>query len=268
MKKRMLSALLCLCMMLTMVPAAFAVEDETVDTPADSGQADTVPDDTSTETAGITTQEALVAAIANASAGDTVTLGGNIKVESTIRITDKSLTLNMSGHQIYNVTAVWNEENNSWSLISVGSGADLTITGAGTFQTLQNDCYTVDVVDGGSCTIENGTFVGNIHAVYVLQGSLIVNGGTFSVQQKYNNTYPDEHVLNCYDAHYKNGTASIIVNGGSFAGFNPRDCRAEGAGTNFCAPGRKVTESTDNNITLYTVEKLDDGQMVVNPRPV
>ena len=267
MKKRMLSALLCLCMMLTMVPAAFAVEDETVDTPADSGQADTVPDDTSTETAGITTQEALVAAIANASAGDTVTLGGNIKVESTIRITDKSLTLNMSGHQIYNNSTVWNEENNSWSLISVGSGADLTITGAGTFQTLQNDCYAVDVVDGGSCTIENGTFVGNIHAVYVLQGSLIVNGGTFSVQQKYNNTYPDEYVLNCYDANYKNGNASIIVNGGSFAGFNPRDCRAEGAGTNFCASGRKVTESTDNNITFYTVVKLDNGQMVVNPVP-
>ena len=114
MKKRMLSALLCLCMMLTMVPAAFAVENETADMPMESGQVDTVPDDTSSETAAIKTQEALEAAIANASAGDTVTLGGNIKVESTIRITDKSLTLNMSGHQIYNDTAVWNEEKNSW----------------------------------------------------------------------------------------------------------------------------------------------------------
>ena len=267
MKKRMLSALLCLCMMLTMVPAAFAVEDETVDTPADSGQADTVPDDTSTETAGITTQEALVAAIANASAGDTVTLDGDIKVESTIRITGKNVTLNMNEHKIYNESPVWDEQSGSWSLVSVGSDAELTITGAGTFQTLQNDCYTVDVVDGGSCTIENGTFVGNIHAVYVLQGSLIVNGGTFSVQQKYNNTYPDEYVLNCYDANYKNETASIIVNGGSFAGFNPRDCRAEGAGTNFCASGIKVTKSTGENITIYTVAKLDNGQMVVNPVP-
>ena len=267
MKKRMLSALLCLCMMLTMIPAAFAVEDETVDTPVDSGQADTVPDDTSSETAAITTQEALEAAIESAQTGGTITLDGDIKVESTIRITGKSLKLDMRGHQIYNDTAVWDEENNSWSLISVGSGADLTITGEGTFQTLQDDCYAVDVVDGGSCTIENGTFVGNIHAVYVLQGKLIVNGGTFSVQQKYNDTYPDEYVLNCYDANYKNGAASIIVNGGSFAGFNPRDCRAEGAGTNFCALGRKVTKSTDNDVTIYTVEKLNDGQMVVNPVP-
>ena len=267
MKKRMLSALLCLCMMLTMVPAAFAVEDETVDTPADSGQADTVPDDTSTETAGITTQDALKAAIKNAPVGGTVTLGGDIEVTSTIRITGKNVTLNMNEHKIYNESRVWDEQSGSWSLVSVGSDAELTITGAGTFQTLQNDCYTVDVVDGGSCTIENGTFVGNIHAVYVLQGSLIVNGGTFSVQQKYNDTYPDEYVLNCYDANYKNETASIIVNGGSFAGFNPRDCRAEGAGTNFCASGRKVTKSTENNITFYTVEKLDDGHMVVNPVP-
>lgn len=267
MKKRMLSALLCLCMMLTMVPAAFAVENETADMPMESGQVDTVPDDTSSETAAITTQEALEAAIKSAQTGGTVTLDGDIKVESTIRITGQNVTLNMNEHKIYNESTVWDEQSGSWSLVSVGRDAELTITGAGTFQTLENDCYTVDVVDGGSCTIENGTFVGNIHAVYVLQGSLIVNGGTFSVQQKYNNTYPDEYVLNCYDAHYKNGTASIIVNGGSFAGFNPRDCRAEGAGTNFCASGRKVTKSTENNITFYTVEKLDDGHMVVNPVP-
>ena len=267
MKKRMLSALLCLCMMLTMVPAAFAVENETADMPMESGQVDTVPDDTSSETAAITTQEALEAAIKSAQTGGTVTLDGDIKVESTIRITGQNVTLNMNKHKIYNESPVWDEQSGSWSLVSVGSDAELTITGAGTFETLENDCYTVDVVDGGSCTIENGTFVGNIHAVYVLQGSLIINGGTFSVQQKFNDTHPYEYVLNCYDANYKNETASIIVNGGSFAGFNPRDCRAEGAGTNFCASGIKVTESTGENITIFTVAKLDKGQMVVNPVP-
>lgn len=267
MKKRLLSALLALCMVLTMVPAAFAAEDETADTPVESGQVDTVPDDTSSDTTSITTQEALEAAIESAPVGGTITLDGDIKVASTIRITGKSLTLNMSGHKIYNESDVWNQETDSWSLVSVGSEADLTITGEGTFQTKNGDCYAVDVIDGGNCTIENGKFVGNVHAVYVLEGSLVVNGGTFSVQQKYNDTYPDEYVLNCYDAHYKNGTASIIVNGGSFAGFNPRDCRAEGAGTNFCASGIKVTESKGENITIYTVAKLENGQMVVNPVP-
>ena len=153
-----------------------------------------------------------------------------------------------------------------WSLISIRGSSNVTIIGGGTLQAKKDDSYAIDVFDEDSkCTIENGTFVGNVHAVYVLKGSLVVNGGTFSVQQKYNDTFPYEYVLNCYDAHYKDGTASIIVNGGSFAGFNPRDCRAEGAGTNFCASGIKVTESKDENITIYTVAKLENGQMVVNP---
>ena len=58
----------------------------------------------------------------------------------------------------------------------------------------------IDLYDTGSkCTIENGTFIGNIHAVYVFEGTLVVYGGTFSVQQKYSEEYPDEYVLNCYD---------------------------------------------------------------------
>lgn len=267
MKKRMLSALLCLCMMLTMIPAAFAVEDETVDTPADSGQADTVPDDTSTETAGITTQEALVDAIGRTSDGGTVTLGGNIEVKSTIRIIDKNITLNMNGHQIYNKSNVWNQETDSWSLVSVGSGAELTIEGNGTFQTLKDDCYAIDIVDGGRCIIKNGEFNGNISAVYVLEGDLVVNGGRFSIQQTdQNKEYA--FLLNCFDENYKNGKARITVNGGTFENFNPRACAAESTGntTNFCASGCIVEETTqDNNNKNYTVTKLNNGQMAVIP---
>ena len=267
MKKRLLSALLALCMVLTMVPAAFAVEDETVDTPADSGQADTVPDDTSTETAGITTQEALVDAIGRTSDGGTVTLGGNIEVKSTIRIIDKNITLNMNGHQIYNKSNVWNQETDSWSLVSVGSGAELTIEGNGTFQTLKDDCYAIDIVDGGRCIIKNGEFNGNISAVYVLEGDLVVNGGRFSIQQTdQNKEYA--FLLNCFDENYKNGKARITVNGGTFENFNPRACAAESTGntTNFCASGCIVEETTqDNNNKNYTVTKLNNGQMAVIP---
>ena len=214
---------------------------------------------------GYSTLEEAVAAVPE---GGTVTLNSDIKVTSTIRITDKSLTLNMNEHKIYNESAVWNEKNNSWSLVSVGNGADLTITGAGTFQAKQNDCYAIDIVDGGICTIENGTFDGNISAVYVLEGDLVINGGTFSIQQlDTNKQYA--FLLNCLDENYKNGTATITVNGGTFENFNPSACAAETADntTNFCASGRKVTESTESGITIYTVKKLDDGQMVVNPVP-
>lgn len=266
MKKRLLSALLALCMVLTMVPAAFAAEDETADTPVESGQVDTVPDDTSSDTTSITTQAALEAAIESAPVGDTITLDGDIEVASTIRITGKSLKLDMNGKQIYNDTAVWNEENNSWSLISVGSGADLTIEGNGSFQAKADDCYAIDIVDGGRCIIENGVFDGNISAVYVLEGDLVVNGGTFSIQQiDQNKQYA--FLLNCRDENYKNGKARITVNGGTFENFNPRACAAESTGntTNFCASGCIVEETTQDNNKNYTVKKLNNGQMAVIP---
>ena len=58
------------------------------------------------------------------------------------------------------------------------------------------------------------------------------------MQQKYPDAEKaDEFVLNCYDANRENGTAKIIVTGGTFIGFNPGDCKAEGNGTNFVAPG-------------------------------
>lgn len=58
------------------------------------------------------------------------------------------------------------------------------------------------------------------------------------MQQKYPDAEKaDEFVLNCYDANRENGTAKIIVSGGTFIGFNPGDCKAEGNGTNFVASG-------------------------------
>lgn len=58
------------------------------------------------------------------------------------------------------------------------------------------------------------------------------------MQQKYPDAdKADEFVLNCYDANRENGTAKIIVSGGTFIGFNPGDCKAEGNGTNFVASG-------------------------------
>ena len=266
MKKRLLSALLALCMVLTMVPAAFAAEDETADTPVESGQVDTVPDDTSSDTTSITTQEALEEAIKSAPVGDTITLDGDIEVASTIRITGKSLTLNMNGHKIYNKSDVWNQETDSWSLVSVGSGADLKIKGNGSFQAKKDDCYAIDIVDGGRCIIENGEFDGNISAVYVLEGDLVVNGGTFSIQQ-IDQKKQYAFLLNCRDENYKNGKARITVNGGTFENFNPRACAAESTGntTNFCASGCIVEETTQDNNKNYTVKKLNNGQMAVIP---
>ena len=111
-------------------------------------------------------------------------------------------------------------------------------------QAKENDCYAVDVQDGGQVVIEDGTYVGNIHAVYVQKGTAEIKGGKYSIQQ----TYPDaakayEFVLNCFDENRKNGTAKILVSGGEFVKFNPADCQAEGAGTNLVIPGYKSVAS-------------------------
>ena len=206
-------------------------------------------------TEGTMTQAALEAEIAAVPAGGTVTLTGDVDVTAPIVIT-KELTLNLAGNTLSNQNDIWDDTVNNWSLISVRAGGDLTITGSGTLQAKENDCYAVDVMDGGICTIENGTFDGNIHAVYVFEGMLVVNGGAFSVQQKYtDSSKADEFVLNCYDDHYRNGSASILVTGGTFENFNPSNCQAEGAGTSFMSADCKVAESTSGEVTIYTVTK-------------
>lgn len=155
----------------------------------------------------------------------------------------------MAGHKISNTSPIWDDSKKHWSLIRVANEGNLTLTGNGILEASQDDCYAVDLYDTGSnCTIEDGTFIGNVHAVYVFAGNLTVNGGTFSVKQKYSEEYPDEYVLNCYDNNYKNGTASITVNGGIFQGFNPQDCRAEGEGTDFCSDKCIVTSEEKDGI--------------------
>lgn len=179
------------------------------------------------EVVSASTFAALKAAVAN---------GQSVDAEKTLVLSGgQSETLNLGDLSISNKNDIWSDSD--WSLLSVRENSSLTIT-SGAYIAKANDCYAVDVQDGGHLVIEDGHFNGNIHAVYVLEGVAEIKGGTFEVQQKYPDAdKADEFVLNCYDANRKNGTAKIIVTGGTFIGFNPGDCKAEGNGTNFVAPG-------------------------------
>lgn len=174
--------------------------------------------------------------------GGAVTLSDNVDFDRTIAVQPgKTMSVNLNGKTVKNTTDLWENPSvpNSWSLFSVrGTDSKLTLSGDGDVIAKANDCYAIDVQGGGHLVIEGGHYNGNIHAVYVTEGVAEIKGGTFEVQQK----YPDaekanEFVLNCLDENYKNGTAKIIVTGGTFIGFNPGDCKAEGNGTNFVAPG-------------------------------
>ena len=157
----------------------------------------------------------------------------------------KEVTLDLNGKTVSNTADLWNESIASWSLLSVRGGS-LTIKGAGTLQAKENDCFAVDVQDGGTVVIEDGTYVGNVHAVYVYEGTAEIKGGKYSIQQLSSNPDPYGYVLNCYDKNRENGIAKIIVTGGEFVKFNPADCAAEGAHTNFLADGYKSTQIGDS----------------------
>ena len=193
---------------------------------------------------------------------EAVAVGGEVKllkdadISETVIVT-KAVKLDLNGKTISNTNDLWEKRADDWSLLSVRAGGDLTITGNGTLKAKENDCYAVDVQDGATLTIENGTFVGNIHAVYVYQGELTVKGGAYSIQQKYPDAAKaDEFVLNCYDEHRTEGTAKITVTGGIFEKFNPANCKAEGAGTNFVAAGYAAKKLEDDK---YEVVALFDG---------
>ena len=246
MKKKILAVFLSLCMAMSLLPVtALATGDEETET------------QTPTESS-ITTEGALKKAIEDTQSGGIVTLGADIAITAPVVI-NKRITLDLNEKTIYAPSTIWNEKDKDWSLISVRGKGDLTIKGKGTLKAFENDSYAVDVMDGGSCTIESGTFVGNIHAVYVFQGTLVVNGGTFSVQQTYqqDETKAYEFVLNCFDANYKNGSSSITVNGGTFANFNPANCKAEREGTSFMSSDCESTSSKEGETTYWTVTKKE-----------
>ena len=196
---------------------------------------------------------------------DALVNGGNIKVDanvdpSEVLVVAKDTTIDMNGKTIKNTANIWtgNGSDGNWSLISARNGANLTITGNGTFKAKENDAFAVDVQDGSTVTIENGTFIGNMHAVYVYEGTAVIEGGFFDIQQKSDIAGKEyEFVLNCYDANYKdNKSAKIIVTGGTFVNFNPANCQAEGPNTNFVPAGYSViTETKANGDTWYTVVK-------------
>ena len=180
----------------------------------------------------------------------------DIDVNETLNVKNVGVVLNAAGKKISNSSDIWNEGNGNWSLVSArGANGTSLVIKDGNFEAKENDCYTVDVQDGACVTIENGSFVGNVHAVYVLKGTAYIKGGFYSIQQKYPDaSKADEFVLNCYDANRAAGTAKIIVTGGTFVNFNPADCQAEGAHTNFVADGYKVVSAEQTNGDIwYTV---------------
>lgn len=197
--------------------------------------------------------------IDNAIENTVVKLTSDIVVAESTIVT-KNITIDLNGHTISNTEDIWNEDLKIWSLISVQNGGILTLldssdAGTGTLRAKKNDCFAVDVRDGGVLIVESGHYIGNISSVYVHSGTAYINGGYYEVQQTSNiNGYGE--TINCYDANFKNGTAKVIISGGSFYNFNPTDA-AEPADCNQSYLSKNTKVVYDEEAKSYVITKRE-----------
>ena len=187
------------------------------------------------EDIGVATLEALTEAIA---AGGAVVVSASIDAPTGFTITADTTVVNNG-----EITVKEDTEGNGVFTVTNGT---LTLGGKGTINGLGNNDWSMAVwaKENGKVIINNGYFT-NVGAksvedsehfdlIYASGNAQVeINGGEFKCETP-------KWTLNIKDK--DRGTASIIVKGGKFHGFNPSDCASEGPNTNFVAPGYKVVE--------------------------
>lgn len=201
----------------------------------------------------------LQAAIDAAQDGETVTLLTDIVLdaqagtESTLypqfTISGKKLTLDMQGHKISYSEESRTKDYGKASLLtlSIDKGSDVTITGNGTIDTElgSNQAYGINILGGSNLTINNGTFYGAMTAVQVQKGGLIINDGTFLMAPTCKEKVPQyaKYIINCIDAAWKDGSATVSIKGGTFG--HDYSHSPEGEGTSYLAPGYAPVNNGD-----------------------
>ena len=212
---------------------------------------------------GSTKYETLADAIRLAAKGQTVRLLADVEQNTQLTI-NKSITLDLNGKTIRNTKDIWGDNANA--ILSIKNGAKVTITGNGTIDAKENDCYAINMVKG-DLTIENGTFYGNVSVVQVQEGTLSVKGGTFDLHQKWEGS--SKYLFNCIDSEFTSGNAKVAISGGTFVGFDPNvspEQKVDGKTPSFAAPGVGITKNENGSFTAaagMTAQILDkDGNSV------
>ena len=187
------------------------------------------------ENVGVETLEALTEAIA---AGGEVVVSASIDAPTGFTITADTTVVNNG-----EITIKEDTEGNGVFTVTNGT---LTLDGKGTIDGLGKNDWSIAVwaKENGKVIINNGYFT-NVGAksvedsehfdlIYASGNAQVeINGGEFKCETP-------KWTLNIKDK--DRATASIVVKGGKFHGFNPSDCASEGPSTNFVAPGYKVVE--------------------------
>ena len=170
----------------------------------------------------------------------------------------KDTLINLAGKKI----GVQHDETTDFGkatplLMAVTDGV-LTIDGDGEIncEAGSQQVYGINV-NGGKVIVNSGNYYGALTAIQVQKGSLEINGGFFDMAPTCKAAVPQyaKYVVNCIDAAYKNGTATISIKGGTFVNFDP-SANPEGEGTSYVAEGYSVVSETQENGDIwYSVVK-------------
>jgi hypothetical protein len=174
---------------------------------------------------------------------------------------ERKVTLDLNGYKIYSTNDIFDDASCNRGMLEISKDADVTITGNGKIISNENDAYAIQVTNGGKITILNGEFIGNRSCVSVYYGSAEIRGGTFSIKQKelYQTYDPGSglqgfgYVIDCYNQHIAH--CSIIIKGGDFVNFNPKNNISNGENTNYLDTGYTSTllPETGDNLKIYRV---------------
>ena len=195
-----------------------------------------------------------------ASLKDAIKNGGNVAVDADVEVSgvdtvanrtiiSKPTTLQLNKK----ITSPYEMGNNNTNFTALIVAADTTINAGkdGGIDT-QGGAYGINVLSGANLVINGGTYYGGGTAVQVQKGTVTINGGHFAVEPFSDARYGYNFLLNCIDAAYKDGTAKIIVKGGTFVNYDPSK-GDDNLGGNFVADGYKVVTEAHGTDTWYTV---------------
>ena len=198
---------------------------------------------------GDTEYATLEDAIAKAEAGQTVTLITDVNTPEKTYVVSKNLTIDLNGKTVTGsgYDGVFQIDGKDVKvLIENGNVVAVEKTGsAGKYAMAVWAC-----AENCEVTLEDLTVTQDIthtddkqmDMIYTSKGKIIINSGSFT-------SGTPAWTLNCKDAAFKDGSATIIVNGGTFTGFDPCNNAAEGKGTSFVAEGVGVDYDENGSFT-------------------
>ncbi|MBS5574752.1 MAG: hypothetical protein KHY01_01160 [Firmicutes bacterium] len=179
----------------------------------------------------------LEAAIAAADENSTVTLLADVYTPEKTYVVSKNLTIDLNGKTVTGSgydgvfqidgkdVKVLIENGNVVAVEQSGSAGKYTMAVWACAENCEVTLQGLNVSQNIKHTDDK-----QMDMIYASKGTIIIDSGFFK-------SGTPAWTLNCKDAAFKDGSAKIIVNGGEFVGFDPRNNKAEGTGTSFVADG-------------------------------